>query len=167
MIIKTLEGVGNDRIRDREIIPRLSERPRVDRDKPTDYFSTQPFDWLTLLNKLPLSLKSNLGTVKFSEQCHEFFSAICQHAEYDMAICENCGQLRTVFGTEGFKQIRNFRYADVSVMEDRLLVTREMIIGSDFSKSKFLSYTALNTNWWDNNVPMSHASFLIIPPEID
>ena len=167
MIIETLEGVGNNRIRDREIIPRLSARPRVDRNKPPDYFSTQPYDWLVLLEKIPLGLKSNLGTIKFANKCQEFFSALCQHSEYGQTICQNCNQIQTAYSTEGFKNISKYRYPDVSILNDKMLITREMILGLDFTKSHFLQYTASKTNWWDNNIEMSHASFLLTPPEAE
>ena len=81
-----------NRMRENHYIPIFHNNPKIYAGKPADFFTTQPFDWFKIFNKLPPAIQSNLGTPKFDHQVKHFFTTICQHPEHSPGICSTCNE---------------------------------------------------------------------------
>ena len=168
-ILDCLEYSGNSRIQYGNIIPRLSQKPRHLAEYPDDYFSTAPYIWLAEFNRLPPIVKCHLGTKGFTKKLKMFLSALCQHGEFHSGICVNCNLNNRHYSENGFSDItnENLRSSNYSIESNHSMMTRQLLIESDFLTNYFYAAIHNRTNWLNPNVSLSRENFALVGPSLD
>ena len=154
-LMECIGEIKSNRERSRLILPPLYARPNIHYNKPNDFFTTQPYGWIELYNKLPLIIRSKLGTAAFSNEVVSLYKGICQHDESRERLCSNCSTNTFDYANKYMTDNDLMSLKNIKITSKRTVQSVQNDILSKkniFFSSLLILYTEVASVYGQNNV---------------